>query len=84
VGRGVAAPSSAANRLPVRVVALVAAGAHVRAQLRPEAGGDYVLSALLTRRSVEELGIEVGQRAHALLKASALHVWRRGEGARAR
>jgi molybdopterin-binding protein len=79
VGRGVAAPSSAANRLPVRVVALVAAGAHVRAQLRPEACGDYVLSALLTRRSVEELGIEVGQRAHALLKASALHVWRRGD-----
>jgi hypothetical protein len=26
--------------------------------------------------AVEELGIEVGQRALALLKASALHVWR--------
>ena len=73
------APSSAANRLPVRVAALVAAGAHMRAQLRPETGGDYVLNALLTRRSVQELGIEVGQRAHALLKASALHVWRRGD-----
>jgi molybdopterin-binding protein len=79
VARGVALPSSAANRLAVNVVALVVAGAHVRAQLRPEGGGDYVLSALLTRRSVEELGIEVGQRVHALLKASALHVWRRGD-----
>ena len=79
VARGVAAPSSAANRLAFRVMALVAAGAHVRAQLRPETGGDYVLTALLTRRSVDELGIEIGQRAHALLKASALHVWRRGD-----
>ena len=76
------ANTSAVNRLVMRVLALTVARGHVRVQLRgadalgPEQSDDYVLNALLTRRSVTELGIAPGTRVYAQLKASALHVWR--------
>jgi molybdopterin-binding protein len=75
IARDAAASSSAVNRLDAAVIALAAAGAHVRAQLRSERSG-VTLSALLTRGSVEELGITTGLRVTAQLKASALHLWR--------
>ncbi|HEX6135020.1 MAG TPA: ABC transporter ATP-binding protein [Longimicrobiales bacterium] len=65
--------TSAVNRLPCVVDAIVAAGALVRVRLR--AGPGLGMTALLTRRSVESLGIAPGSAVTAHLKATALHAW---------
>jgi spermidine/putrescine transport system ATP-binding protein len=69
-----AQPTSAVNRFDGRVETLVPAGAFVRARVRADA---MVLTALLTRRSVESLGLVAGSPVSAQIKASALHAWRR-------
>jgi molybdopterin-binding protein len=64
-------PSSAINRFVLGVSALVPAGPLVRVRLtgRPE------LTALVTRRSAEQLGLTVGIRVVAQLKATALRAF---------
>jgi molybdopterin-binding protein len=68
------ADTSAMNRLDGRIEALVPAGALVRARLN---AGEVTLTALLTRRSVESLGMVAGGPVSAHIKATALHAWRR-------
>jgi tungstate transport system ATP-binding protein len=63
-------PSSARNRLPGSVVRLVPAGPHVRAVL--DCG--FPLVALVTARSVEELGLREGAPVVAQFKATAPHL----------
>jgi ABC-type sulfate/molybdate transport systems ATPase subunit len=70
--------TSAVNRLPVAVEAVVPAGSLVRVLLRCTATPQVVLTALLTRRSTEALHLEKGARLAAHLKATALHAWQRG------
>jgi ABC-type sugar transport system ATPase subunit len=72
---GAAMELSAVNRIDVTVDMLVPAGAVVRARLRYGAGAS--LNAVLTRRSVEALGLAPEVAATAHMKATALHAWRR-------
>ncbi len=65
------ATTSARNRFAVRVAALVPAGGLVRVRL----DGEARLIALVTRESVERLGLTPGARTTASLKASALRVY---------
>jgi molybdopterin-binding protein len=69
--------SSAMNRVPVRVTAIVPAGGVVRVQLQTP-GGDARLTALLTRRSSAALSLTAGTDVVAYIKATALHAWQRG------
>ncbi|HEX6306952.1 MAG TPA: ABC transporter ATP-binding protein [Longimicrobiales bacterium] len=69
----VEADTSAVNRMPCVVDAIVPAGALVRVRLR--AAGDIVMAALLTRRSLELLGLASGSAVTAHIKATALHAW---------
>ena len=73
--RGAASELSATNRVDVEVDAVVGAGSVVRVRLRHDEIG--ALSALLTRRSVDALGLAPGALATAHMKATALHAWRR-------
>jgi tungstate transport system ATP-binding protein len=66
--------TSAVNRLDAMVDAVVPAGALMRVRLR---SGQTTLTALVTRRSVELLGLAAGTPAVMQLKAAALHAWRR-------
>jgi tungstate transport system ATP-binding protein len=75
--RGDAHDTSARNRIPVRVSAVVPAGGMTRVRLATAADPDTVLTALVTRRSAEALGLRAGLDAVAQLKATALHAWRR-------
>lgn len=74
---GQAQETSAVNRLPVQVEAIVPAGALMRVRVR--AGDGIVITALLTRRSVESLGLSRGSRVTAHIKAAALHAWEHPE-----
>jgi molybdopterin-binding protein len=72
---GRAQETSAVNRLAVRVETIVPAGALMRVRVRTEDG--IVLNALVTRRSVESLGLSPDRRVTAHIKAAALHAWAR-------
>jgi molybdopterin-binding protein len=65
--------TSAVNRLPGRVEAVVPAGALVRVRVRTDHG--LALTALVTRRSTESLGLAAGTAVTAQMKATALHAW---------
>jgi molybdopterin-binding protein len=67
--------TSAINRLGVRVEAVVPAGALTRVRIGTPDG--IVLTALLTRRSIDALGLSPGRAATAHIKAAALHAWAR-------
>jgi ABC-type Fe3+/spermidine/putrescine transport system ATPase subunit len=71
---GSAPETSAINRLDGRIESMVPAGSLIRARL--DVDGTLV-SALLTRRSVEALGLVAGGHVSAHIKAAALHAWRR-------
>lgn len=66
--------TSARNHLRGRVVRLATAGPFVRVEV--DVG--FVLVALITRQSVEDLGIAAGAECVATFKASAVHLIRRG------
>jgi tungstate transport system ATP-binding protein len=68
--------SSARNRLPGVVTRVVPAGAQVRVTV--DCG--FPLVAMVTRRSLEELGLGVGDRVVASFKASAVHLIPRPAG----
>ncbi|HSJ05305.1 MAG TPA: ABC transporter ATP-binding protein [Longimicrobiales bacterium] len=68
--------TSAMNRIPVRVSAVVPAGGMTRVHIAATADPGTVLTALVTRRSAEALGLRAGMDAVAQLKATALHAWR--------
>ncbi len=65
-----AAPSSARNRLPGVVRRILPAGPHVRVEL--DAG--FGMVALITKQSLEELGLAPGSRVVASFKATAVHL----------
>jgi ABC-type Fe3+/spermidine/putrescine transport system ATPase subunit len=65
------APTSAVNRFRVRIAALIPAGGLVRARLE----GELQLTAALTRRSVETLGLAVDRPVVAHMKATALRAF---------
>jgi molybdopterin-binding protein len=71
-------PSSAINRLPAQVAAVVPGGAVVRVLLRLGGDPDLLLTALLTRRSAAALSLSPGADVTAWIKATALHAWSRG------
>jgi molybdopterin-binding protein len=71
-------PSSAINRLPAQVAAVVPGGAVVRVLLRLGGNPDLLLTALLTRRSAAALSLSPGTEVTAWIKATALHAWSRG------
>jgi tungstate transport system ATP-binding protein len=66
--------TSAMNRISATVAAIVPAGALTR--IRLSAAG-AALTALVTRRSVEQLGLATGTAVVMQLKAAALHAWQR-------
>jgi molybdopterin-binding protein len=66
--------TSAVNRYRLRVTAVVPSGSLVRIRL----DGDPALTALLTRRSTEELGLRPGTEVMAQIKATALHAYPAG------
>ncbi|MGH7552982.1 MAG: ABC transporter ATP-binding protein, partial [Longimicrobiales bacterium] len=68
---GAAAVTSALNRFPLQVDTLTPAGGLVRVRL----GGQLQLTALITRRSAETLGLEAGGPVIAQLKAAALRAY---------
>ena len=65
-------PSSARNHLPGQIVRLAPSGPHVRVTINC----GFPLVALVTRRSVEELGFVAGSPATAHFKATAPHLLR--------
>ena len=69
-------PSSARNRLPGVVTRVVPAGVQVRVTV--DCG--FPLVAVITRQSLEDLGLGVGARVVASFKASALHLISRSRG----
>jgi tungstate transport system ATP-binding protein len=73
------AETSAANVLRLQIDAVVPAGALVRVRLRAAATPALSLTALVTRRSMESLGLAPGAAVTARLKASALHAWGRDD-----
>ncbi len=62
--------TSARNHLRGAVRRITAAAAHVRVEL--DCG--FPLAAFVTKRSLEELGLDVGDEAWASFKATAVHV----------
>jgi molybdopterin-binding protein len=66
--------TDATNRFAVVVRSLMPGSTFVRVLLAAGSGG-VTLTALLTRRSVETLGLRRGSRAVAHLKAAAVHAW---------
>lgn len=69
---GPAPHASARNAFPATVTRLVPKGPFVKVEL--DCG--FFLSAYITRRSLEELGLEIGSPAIASFKATAMHVLR--------
>jgi molybdopterin-binding protein len=69
--------TSARNRLPVVVQSTSPSGGMVRVRLRTGGSDGTALVALLTRHSVEQLGVERGRTFVAHIKATALRAWRR-------
>jgi len=67
--------SSARNHLPGRVLRVSAAGPYVRVTV--DCG--FPLVALVTQRSVEEMGLRAGVAVTAHFKATAAHLLRRGK-----
>jgi molybdopterin-binding protein len=65
--------SSARNHLPARVVRVVPSGPYVRVEL--DAG--FLLVALVTRQSAEELSLAAGLGVVATFKAAAVHLIRK-------
>ena len=76
LSRGGDVPASARNRLPATVRRITASGATARVEL--DAG--FALVARITRRSLEELGLEVGEQVVASFKATAVHLIPRSGG----
>jgi molybdopterin-binding protein len=72
--KGGTAPSSARNRLPGRIRALVREGPVVRARL--DCG--FPLTALITYQAARELELGEGDEVTALIKAPAILLIRRG------
>jgi molybdopterin-binding protein len=70
--------SSAINRLPAHVAAVVPGGAVARVLLRLARNPDVLLTALLTSRSAAALSLSPGTDVTAWIKATALHAWPRG------
>ncbi|HEX5480812.1 MAG TPA: ABC transporter ATP-binding protein [Dehalococcoidia bacterium] len=70
ISRGAEAPASARNRLPATVRRITASGATARVEL--DAG--FGLVARITRRSLEELELGVGEQVVASFKATAVHL----------
>jgi molybdate transport system ATP-binding protein len=68
--RGQSLQTSARNRLPARIVALHPEGAVIRVTL--DCG--FPLTALVTRPSVQQLGLVEGEIITALVKAPAIHL----------
>ncbi|CAN5604034.1 ABC transporter ATP-binding protein [soil metagenome] len=66
--------TSAMNRLDGRITAVVSTGALTRVRVDCD---DVALTALVTGRSAEALGLVAGERVIAHIKATALHVWQR-------
>jgi ABC-type Fe3+/spermidine/putrescine transport system ATPase subunit len=66
------------NRFPVVVRSLMPGSTLVRVLLTAEPG-EVTLTALLTRRSVEALGLRTGSRGVAHMKATAVHAWPAGD-----
>jgi tungstate transport system ATP-binding protein len=64
--------SSARNSFPAEIKLIVSSGPLVRVEL--DCG--FPLMALLTRRSAEEMGLEVGKDVYASFKATAVHIIR--------
>jgi molybdate transport system ATP-binding protein len=71
VPAGQAGRTSAVNRFRLRVAGVVPSGSLVRIRLE----GDPSLTALVTRRSREELGLEAGTEVIAQIKATAMHAY---------
>lgn len=69
---------SAVNRLPATVQTVVPAGALMRVRIRT--ADDIILTALLTRRSVDSMDLSPGTAVTAHIKAAALHAWERDAG----
>ncbi len=67
---------SARNRLPGTIIEIVKGEAAAKVTMRV---GDSHMVALITRESVDELGLEVGQQATALVKATDVMILT-GEG----
>ena len=67
--------TSAVNAVAAHVQAVVPAGALTRVRIATQDG--IVLTTLLTRRSVAELGLAGGSAVTARIKATALHAWER-------
>ncbi len=63
-------PSTARNRLLCRITGMFNQGSLIRIQM--DAG--IKLIALVTRPSVEELGLKIGRNVYAVFKASAIHL----------
>jgi len=64
--------SSARNSFPAEIKLIASSGPLVRVEL----GCGFPLVALLTRRSAEEMGLEVGKDVYASFKATAVHIIR--------
>jgi ABC-type Fe3+/spermidine/putrescine transport system ATPase subunit len=67
--------TSAINRIAVVIRSVAPGGSFVRVLLQAEAAPEVRMTALLTRRSVEALGLRPGGRAVAHMKAAAMHAW---------
>jgi len=63
-------PSTARNRLLCRITSMV----HQGSLIRVEMDSGIRLIALVTRPSVQELGLDVGRQVYAVFKASAIHL----------
>ncbi len=70
VGRGLQAPTSARNRLPAVVRRVLPSGPYVRVEL----GAGFPVVALITRPSLEDLGLAPGSEVSASFKATAVHL----------
>jgi molybdopterin-binding protein len=77
VSAGHSMESSAMNGLVTQVESINRAGGFVRVRLRTLGDPPARLSAIITRRSAEALGLDGGRPFTALLKATALRAWPR-------
>lgn len=63
---------SARNKLPGTVVDIEKGAVNATVQI--DLGGGSIVSAMITNASVEDLGLEVGKTAYAIVKASDVMV----------